>query len=106
MIGPTPEATGDIARRFAATPLTAQAPASAPVAERLMSRSAYEHLDPAAGHNFLPDPRRLVWVVTVHADMATSGSPAMAPHIEHQYTVVIDAETGWVTDSCIGCATL
>src|SRR5579884_1719497 len=94
------------ALRFAATPQTPVAPASSPVQARMMSRTAYERLDPNGGENYVPDPRRLIWVVTVHASIATSGGPARPPEIKDVYTVAIDAETGWITDACIGCATL
>lgn len=96
----------DFARRFAATSLTPMAPANSTMFAQLMTRVRYESLDTAAGQNFVPDRRRLVWVVTVHANIATSWTLVHRPQIKHVYTVAIDAESGWITDACIGCATL
>ena len=43
-------------------------------------------------------PDRLVWVVTVHADIMTRGGLATAPQLVHVYSLIIDAETGGVPD--------
>jgi hypothetical protein len=67
-----------------------------------MTRPAYEALAHEA-RNFAVDPTRMVWVITVHADMATSGSPAGAPKIFPVYSIAMDAETGQWTDYCVGC---
>ncbi|MGE5102915.1 MAG: hypothetical protein ACM3SX_23255 [Deltaproteobacteria bacterium] len=90
------------ARRLALTPLTPEAPASAIVYSALMTRPAYEALAHEA-RNYAVDVTRMVWVVTVHADMATDGTPGGAPKIFHVYSAAIDAETGQWTDYCVGC---
>ena len=52
------------------------------------------------------DTSRLEWVITVHAPMATDGSPGTPMEIKRVYSVALDAETGQWTDGCIGCAWL
>ncbi len=52
------------------------------------------------------DSSRPVWVVAVHAHVATDGGPAAAGKAKDAFSVVIDAASGRVTDMCIGCAWL
>jgi len=94
-----------VAKRAAHTPLTPAAPITAVVYSALMPRPAYEALAHET-HNAAVNAQRMVWVVTVHAPMATDGSPSRPPEIKHVYSVAYDAETGHWTDACIGCAWL
>jgi hypothetical protein len=50
------------------------------------------------------DESRPVWVVTVHALVYPSAVVPEPP--QHVYSVVLDAQTGQITDSCTGCAWL
>lgn len=47
-----------------------------------------------------------VWIVTVHAPVATDDGPAMLPRIKADLTVVLDAVNGKAIDTCTGCASL
>jgi len=93
------------ARAASRTALTAAAPAAVVAYSALMSRSAFESIYPGS-KNATINPERKVWVITVHAPMATDGSPGQAPQIKDVYSFAIDAETGHWTDGCIGCALL
>ena len=79
---------------------TPPAPDTVAAFARPMTRPEYERLDGDLT-NF--NPQRMVWVVTVHADMLTDGSPLVKPQVKHVYTIALDAETGIETDACIGC---
>jgi hypothetical protein len=94
------------ARSGARTPLTPEAPLSAVVYSALMPRSQVAALFLGAASNPGLDQTRLEWVITVHAPMATDGSPGMGPEVKPVYSVALDAETGQWTDACIGCAWL
>jgi hypothetical protein len=52
-------------------------------------------------HGF--DGTRPIWVVHVVAPVETDGSPAGPGHTEPEYSVVLDAGTGGITDYCLGC---
>jgi len=52
------------------------------------------------------DPSRPVWVVTVNVLMHTDGGPSRAPKLMHSYSAIVNAESGQVTDDCIGCSWL
>lgn len=91
-----------LARGLGKTPLTPQVSDTAPTFSALMSRSAFEAVSGEA-HNYAVNPDRQVWVVTVHANMATDGSPGRAPQVFPVYSVAMDAETGQWTDYCVGC---
>ena len=93
------------ARRGAKTPLTPEAAATSPTYSALMSRQKFEAIS-GENRNAAVDSRRAVWVVTVHAPMATDGSPGVPPEVKPVYSVAFDAETGQWTDACIGCAWL
>ncbi|GAC1403485.1 MAG: hypothetical protein NVSMB52_17470 [Chloroflexota bacterium] len=77
-------------------------PATAVAHARFMSRTEYEQRYRLGGINAAVDPHRPVWVVTVHAP-ATDSRGLRTFDV---YTVVIDADTGQLTDSCAGCNTL
>ena len=98
-------AVEEAARRGARTPLTPEAPPSAIVYSVLMPRSQFLAFTHEAGNPNL-DTSRLEWVITVHAPMATDGSPGTPMEIKPVYSVALDAETGQWTDGCIGCAWL
>lgn len=49
---------------------------------------------------------RKVWVVTVHAPLATDGRPGHPPVVKVAYTVVFDEGSRAGLELCIGCATL
>lgn len=49
-------------------------------------------------------PSRLVWVVTVHADMAEDAPPGQRPVVKHFYTDVYDVATGTLILQGIGVA--
>jgi len=68
---------------------------------RFMSYPDFERL--SGEYSSTVHPARMVWVVTVHADEWTQATLQRGPQLVHYYTVVIDAETGMVSDSCIGC---
>lgn len=89
-----------IARDVARMGSSGPAPQSAKVIAQLMAGTE------APEHNGGANLERKVWVVTIHADMWTMGGPAAPAVLKHVYTVDIDAETGTVTDYCIGCASL
>src|SRR5579871_1998079 len=55
----------------------------------------------ALAANATVHPDRMVWVVTVRADIATKGSIVSPPQPKHVYSLIIDAETGGVPDLCI-----
>lgn len=93
------------ARLGARTPLTPSAPDTAVTFSQLMTRAEFETAT-GESHNASVYPTRPVWVVAVHAPMATDGSPATPAEIMPVYSVAIDAETGQWTDACIGCAWL
>ncbi len=99
------EVIEDVARRAAHTALTSEAPLTAAVYSALMTRPAFEALT-HEGHNAAVNPNRMVWLVTVHAPMATDGGRSRPPQVFPVYSVVYDAETGHWTDVCIGCAWL
>jgi hypothetical protein len=85
-------------------PLPAEHP---PIYARLMTRAATAELDSGLGaNNYAPHPARKVWVVSVHVDVRTRGSIASPSATVHGYSVVIDAETGMVTDMGWGSAPL
>ena len=48
------------------------------------------------GSNWTVHPDRMVWAVTVHADIMTRGSIATPSQLVHVYSLIIDAETGGV----------
>ncbi|MBV9278675.1 MAG: hypothetical protein JOZ41_01210, partial [Chloroflexi bacterium] len=78
-----------------------------PAYARLMGRRETATLDPSLGaYNYSPHPARKVWVVCVHGEARTRGSPAWPPELVHGYSLVIDAETGMVTDWGTGSAPL
>lgn len=93
------------ARALAVSPLSPGAPASATVYSALLTRSEYEKIA-KEGRNYAVNADRKVWVVTVHAPIATSGSPTQPSAIVEVYSVALDGETGQWTDYCIGCAWL
>jgi hypothetical protein len=93
------------ARTFALTPLTPEAPATAVAYSALVTRSEYEAIS-HEGRNYAVNVARPVWIVTVHAQTATSGNPARPPQVKDVYSVALDAESGAWTDACIGCAWL
>jgi hypothetical protein len=70
-----------------------------------MTRQSFEQLAPQ-DPNYAVNHERMLWVVTVHAPMATDGSPGMMPQVKSVYSVAYDAATGQWTDMCIGCAWL
>jgi hypothetical protein len=85
-------------------PLPAERP---PIYARLMTRDETGELDPSLGaNNFSPHPSRKVWLVSVHDEVQTRGSLVHPPATVHGYSVVIDAESGTVTDVGWGCAPL
>lgn len=91
-----------IARGMARTPITPEAPPDAIIFSALMSRSEYEAIS-REGSNYAVNRERQIWVITVHAPTATSGSAARPPAVFPAYSVALDAETGQWTDACIGC---
>jgi hypothetical protein len=93
------------ARTLALTPLTPEAPATAVTYSALVSRTEYEAISHEC-RNYAVNLARPVWMVTVHAPTATSGSPAQAPKVVDVYSVALDAESGQWTDYCRGCAWL
>lgn len=90
------------ARALALTPQTPEAPAAAVVYSVLLTRPELEAIS-HEGRNYAVNLARPVWVVTVHASIATSGSPVQPAKIVDVYSVALDAETGQWTDYCIGC---
>ena len=80
--------------------------ASAPARARLLRYGDVAALDSSLGANGIVHPDRKMWVVTVHGDITTMGSPRWKPAVVHVYSVVIDAETGIRTDMCFGCEAL
>lgn len=99
-------ATAEEAARIGAlTPLTPAAPPNAVVFSQLVSRADFETIT-GVSHNPAVYSTRMVWLVTVHAPMATDGSPSRTPEIKPVYSVAFDAETGQWTDACIGCGWL
>lgn len=93
------------ARSGARTPLTPEAPANAPTYSALMTRQQFEAIS-GETRNESVDSGRRVWVMTVHAPMATSASRSTPSQVKDVYSVALDAETGQWTDACIGCAWL
>lgn len=78
---------------------------TAPVAARLMTLHEFEDTIYAGTKGVaVLNHDRMKWIVTVHADVMTDGSPGFAPPLKHVYSVVIDAETGIGDGGCIGCA--
>jgi hypothetical protein len=78
-----------------------------PVFARFMTRDETGELDPSLGaNNFGPHPARKVWLVSVHGATQTRGDLVHPPTTVHGYSVVIDAETGMVTDMGWGTAPL
>jgi hypothetical protein len=71
---------------------------------RLMFRSEFEALCPEFGENWAPHRDRKVWVVSVRAEAWSRGG--RPPHKVDAFTVVIDAESGTVTDEGFGVAAL
>lgn len=95
-VGPAPSGSQVIghARRIAGMfGRTAAAPAAAPAAARQMAFSEFRAL---AGWPDNPtiNPRRCVWVVTVHAPMAVKVPPKVSARTVDLYSVVIDAASG------------
>ncbi len=93
------------ARAAALTPSSAAAPATVVVYSALMTRPDFDALTHESD-NAAMNAQRKIWVVTVHAPMATDGSPSRAAEIKDVYSIALDAETGHWTDECIGCAWL
>ena len=48
-------------------------------------------------------PDRKVWVVTVHGDIMTPGSIVGPSTVVHVYSMIIDGETGMMSDWGYGC---
>jgi hypothetical protein len=71
-----------------------------------MSRAEAASLAPRLVAMGVQNPDRKVWVVTVHADAWTRGSPVRPPQLVHVYSVVIDAEARFATDIGFGIAAL
>lgn len=66
---------------------------------RMMTLPQFEALQ-RSGHDTITNPRRLLWVVTVHAPKDVG---SLRPKIVDVYTAVIDAETGVSFEGCGGC---
>src|SRR5436309_7105307 len=81
----------EAARKGARTPLTPEAPPSSIVYSAIMPRSQFLAFTHEAGNPNL-DTSRLEWVITVHAPMATDGSPGTPMEIKPVYSVALDAE--------------
>lgn len=79
---------------------------AAPAAARLVQYSGVTGIGAALGSNGVAHPDRRVWVVTVRGDIETPGSLREPPRTVHVYSIVIDGETGTVTDMCYGCAAI
>lgn len=78
-----------------------------PISARMMTRDDTGSFDPAMGaNNAAPHPARKVWLVSVHDEVLTWGRHTSAPTSVHGYSLVIDAETGTVTDMGWGTAPL
>ncbi|PZS06949.1 MAG: hypothetical protein DLM70_04235 [Chloroflexi bacterium] len=60
-------------------------------------------LNEALAANGVVHPDRKVWVVTVHGDVMTPGSLTTRPTVVHAFSMIIDAESGIVTNWCYGC---
>ena len=79
-------------------------PPSAPTYAAIMTYREYgEHLHRRKPGNATVNPQRMVWVVTVHADIYTRGTAFSPPAPKHVYTVIYDAETGTFIGACVGC---
>lgn len=79
---------------------------SAPAHAAFVTHSQLVAMDQSLADNGVVNPDRKLWVVTVQADTWSRGSPSRKPWEVHSYTVVIDAQTGIVTDACYGCTTV
>jgi hypothetical protein len=77
--------------------------ANAPASALLVPYRDAAAANAALAANATVHPDRMVWVVTVDADVMTAGSFGVQPRLKHMYSVIIDSETGGVTDSCVGC---
>jgi hypothetical protein len=78
-----------------------------PAFARLMTRDETGELDPSLGaNNISPHPARKVWLVSVHTETQPRRSIARPATPFHGYSLVIDAETGMVTDMGWGTAPL
>jgi hypothetical protein len=79
------------------------APDTAVTFSALMTRAAAE---PIFGINSR-NQHRLLWIVTVHWQAWTDGSPRVAARLASPVTMDVDAETGLPAgDACLGCAGL
>ena len=77
---------------------------AAPAAARMVNYGELARIDAGLGSSGVVHPDRKVWVVTVRGDIETPGSLREPPRTVHVYSLVIDGETGTVTDMCYGCA--
>jgi hypothetical protein len=76
---------------------------SAPAYAKLMTFAALQATGSSLGNDSQIDSRRMVWVVTVHADVYFSDGPVGEPHLVHVFTDVIDAATREMFEYCNGC---
>lgn len=80
-----------------------RAAATAPAATALMTGTQFQHRYGVSRNAYINETRS-VWIVTVKTLMRTDGSPARPGKLFDQVSFAIDAQTGAVTDECIGCA--
>jgi hypothetical protein len=78
------------------------APGTAPHDAHLTTGAAFE-LATGVSRTYGFDTARPIWVVHVVHPVMTDGSPATPGHLEPQYSVLVDAATGGITDYCLGC---
>lgn len=87
----TLEALDNVALAAADNGVSQRASASAPVHAEMMPWARYERLE-GQGHDYLNNPRRMVWAVSVHAPYKEEVGVGIRTY--PVYTMVIDAETG------------
>jgi hypothetical protein len=103
--GPNPQyITEDQAKARARNGLPVAERTTAPAYAEFMSYAQLQAIAPYLAENGQVVTQREFWVVTVHADVRTNGGPMLAARTVHDFTVVLDAESGDMTDWCAGCA--
>jgi hypothetical protein len=77
--------------------LSHAASSEAEIRAQMMSMPDYERLE-GQGHDFVTNPHRLLWVVTVHAPLDIQVGAGIKQY--DVYTLVIDAQTGSAFHMC------
>lgn len=80
-----------LARQIPNNGLSQAAPLTSEIRARMMTMRQYEKIE-NDGHDYVTNPHRMLWVVTVHAPLKVQAGFTVKTY--DVYTLVVDAETG------------